>query len=139
MIERLDRELKNITSAVEAQCTSSVWDPKTKTLSLKYQLLNSSNDIITGPLKMRIVQLESDLGVPRLISANGKYGGGAMLNLLNVIPPKGLLPGETTKPQQLQVRFDRVNQLNGINQRDVVRMKIRVYGNRLSLNDKDTQ
>ncbi len=124
---------ENITSALEVQYTSSVWNPRTKTVSLQYQLLNTSRDTIDGPLKMRIVQLESDLGVPTVVFANGRNGGaGTVLDLLRAIPPSGLGPGQTSLPQRLLVKFDHVKQLRRIDQRDVVHMKVKVYGRRRS-------
>jgi len=128
--------LENVSSALELQYISSVWNPRKKTLSLEYQFLNTSSDTINSPLKVRIMQLESDLGVPTLVSTNGVYGhAGTVLDLSTVIPSGGLAPGQTTSSKKLSVKFAKVNQLGGIEGRDVLiegrdvlHMKIIVYG-----------
>jgi hypothetical protein len=124
-------QLENVTSALEFQYTSSVWNPKTKIVSLEFHLLNTSDRLIEGPLKVRIVRLESDLGMPMLVLTDGSSGGpGTVLDLSRMISPGGLAPGQITKSQKLRVKFDKVSQLRGIQQRDIVHMKLKVYGTR---------
>jgi hypothetical protein len=123
--------LENITSALEIQYTSSVWNPRTKTVSLEYQFLNTSHDTIAGPLKVRVVQLESDLGRPTLIFPDGRFGvAGSAFDVSHAIPSGGLAPGQTSKPQKLKVKFDRLSELPGERRQDVVHMKMMMFGAR---------
>lgn len=125
-------KLEDVTSTLEIQFTSSVWESRTKTVSLEYQLLNTSRDTIVGPLKLRIVRLESDLGVPTLVFGPGRSDrGGTVLDLSHTIPRNGLRSGHTSMPQKLVVKFDNVNQLTDAN-KDIVHMKVKAYGRLLS-------
>jgi hypothetical protein len=121
--------LENVTSAVEVQYTSSVWNPRTKSVFLRYQLLNTSKDtIIMRPLKLKVTQLESDLGTPILL-ANGRASQiGTVLDLSRTIPRTGLAPGQTCKPQVLKVRLGGVNTWRSGQQGNVVHMKVMLYG-----------
>lgn len=121
--------LANITSRVEVQFTSSIWDPRTKTLSWAYRLMNTTTDTILGPLKLRIVQLSSDLGVPTLVLDGGRGGGaGTIIDLSHALAGGCLPPGQVTPPQRLQVRLTEVHGALGPRARDLVHMRVKVYG-----------
>jgi len=125
--------LANVTSAVEVQFTSSVWDARTRTLSWEYQLLNTTKDTIAGPLKMQIVQLKSHLGMTTLVLDRGRGGGvGTVIDLSHALAGGHLLPGQVTPPQRLRVRLDKLVEvpddigiLGGL---DLVHMEVKLYG-----------
>jgi hypothetical protein len=125
--ETLLASLSDITSALELQFTSSVWDPKTRTIALEYQLLNTSNDTIVGPVKIQVTALTSEVGVPSLW-ADGKLVGrtGSIVNISRTIPSGGLLPGQTSLPQRLSVKLERAIEVPSVQ----VDMRVRVYGSR---------
>jgi hypothetical protein len=120
--------LENLTSAIEFQYTSSVWNSKTRTISLEYRMLNTSRDTIRRPLKLRIVRLESDLGVPTLLLGQTSTGETAtILDLSRALPASGLAPGQATLPQAMRVKLDDVVDVLDWNQRDIVHLNMQVY------------
>jgi len=123
--------LDNITSAIEVQFTSSVWDARTRTISWAYQLMNTTKDTIVGPVKMRITKLSSDLGAPTLVPDRGRSGGaGTTIDLSHALTGGRLLPGQTTPRQRLQVRVDDLRDTLGRGASDLVHMQVKVYGRR---------
>lgn len=123
--------LENVTSAIEFQYTSSVWDAKTRMLSLEYQLLNTSRDTIVGPLKLRIVRLESDLGVPTLLLGRASTGGtGTILDVSHTVPATGLAPGQAISPQTMKVTLDEIIDILDNPQRDVLHLTMHAYATR---------
>ncbi len=123
--------LQNVTSALELQYTASEWNRRQKTLSLEYQFLNTSEDTILVPFKIKILTLESDLGTPELaFTRNQTVRPGTILNLSHLIPKGGLAPGATTRPQRLRVKFNKINDLFGESEKAVLEMQIKVFGTR---------
>jgi len=123
--------LTNVTSAVEVQFTSSVWDARTRKIAWEYRLMNTSPDTIRGPLKLRIVQLSSDFGVPTLLLERGRTGGpGTIIDLSAALVSGRLLPGQTTPPQRLRARLDDLRETLALGASDLVHMQVRVYGSR---------
>ncbi len=126
--------LANVTSMIEVQVTSSVWDARTRTLSWEYQLLNTTKDTIVGPLRMRIVQLKSHVGMPMLVLDRGRGGGvGTVIDLSHALAGGHLLPGQTTPPHRIRVRLDELvevpEDISGIlGGLDLVHMEVKVYG-----------
>jgi len=121
-------ESDNITPSLEFQCISSTWNPAAQTLSLRYRFLNTSSDILSGPVEMRITHLDSNLGVPTLVFDQAHGRAGTVLDLSHTIPREGLRAGQTSIPQKLIVKFDKVRQLSGADAKDVLHMKVMVYG-----------
>lgn len=119
--------LNNVTSRLEFQYTLSVWNPRTSTVSLRYQILNTSQDTIVLPLKLRVATLTSDLGVPSLILEGGRTGrAGSILEVSHVLPSGKLPPGRTTREASLQVKLDEVIDL-GEGSRDVGHLVLKAY------------
>jgi hypothetical protein len=122
--------LKNISSALEAQYVSSAWDPRTGILSWEHRFLNTSTDTIFGPLRLRITRLESDLGIPSLLFADGRKGwAGSVIDFPSTIASNGLAPGAMTATQRLQVKLDDVRDwLLGPQRGDVLHVYMKAYG-----------
>ncbi len=100
-------DLDNVTSQLELQYTGSVYDSKSRTLSLEYQLLNTSVDtVVTGPLKLRVLSMSSFIGLPKIELPNGGEGHmGSVIDISSAIPSEGLLPGKTTTAQHMTLHF----------------------------------
>src|SRR5205814_866280 len=58
--------LEEISQSVTLEFSKPRWDRGTGTLSVPAQLMNTSNDTVEGPVKVRVVSLESELGVPEI-------------------------------------------------------------------------
>lgn len=122
--------LDTLTRAFEFQVTSSVWDPSTETVTLVYQLLNTSADTIDAPIMARLARVESHLGNPTLmLDSGGRTWSGTILDLSDKVPAGGLAPNQTTLPQQLRFVLDNVNGLFNPD-RDILHLKIEIYGKR---------
>jgi hypothetical protein len=126
--------LENVTSLLELQYTSSVYDAASRTVLLQYRLLNTSSDTITGPVRMRITALDSDLGAPR-IGDRGTHdealgGTTEIVDVSDAIPAAGLAPGMVTTVRSLRVRFTEISDMLGKGRLwgDVLRFDSVVYG-----------
>jgi hypothetical protein len=118
---------------VQLRYTSSVYDPATHRIRLGLQLVNTSRDTIVGPLKVRLLHLDSDLGPPRLQAAegDGRASSAPIVDLTPTLRLGRLNPGDTTSTRMLtwEIRpFE--TRLRGAYARDVVRFDARVFGHR---------
>jgi hypothetical protein len=103
-------QMNNVSSFLEMQSTSSVWDAATQTLTVEYRFLNTSEETVAGPLIMRITRLRSDLGRPVLRGAGIRQRGtGAVVDLDGLIPEAGLAPGQTSGTKRISIGFDPFN------------------------------
>ena len=72
-------ELEDVSGMVKLQMSRPVFDRKTGLITAKAQLKNISKDPIRGPVKVRVLTLESEMGVPEITNAdNGLTGTGAI-------------------------------------------------------------
>jgi hypothetical protein len=122
--------LENISKLVELQYTKSVYDAVARTLALEFQLLNTSNETIIGPLKMRLLGISSDLGSPEVVMSDKRTAGpGAAIDLSSSLPPGGLPPGATSRMSALTLRFlPGQVVLNPRGNTDIARLRARVFG-----------
>lgn len=88
--------LDDITDSVEATVVHSTFDIHTGNLSTVLRLTNVSKQTIRPPLKLRILDLRSDVGSLQSISAqNGVHADGAILDLSDLLPG-GILKNDGT-------------------------------------------
>jgi hypothetical protein len=72
-------DLKDISKSVSLELSKPVFDRARGTLTANAQLKNISKGTVEGPVKVRVLTLESELGVPEITNAdNGKAGSGAI-------------------------------------------------------------
>jgi hypothetical protein len=72
-------DLKDISKSVTLELSKPDFDRVKGTLSVSARLKNISKDTVEGPVKVRVLTLESDLGVPEITNAdNGQGGTGAV-------------------------------------------------------------
>jgi hypothetical protein len=72
-------DLKDISKSVTLELSKPDLDRVKGTLSVSARLKNISKDTVEGPVKVRVLTLESDLGVPEITNAdNGQDGTGAV-------------------------------------------------------------
>ncbi len=85
-----------------------------------------------GPVKVRVLTLESEIGVPEIINAdNGENGTGAVYDFSNVIPKGGLLSMKLSAPKTLTFRMSDLYPLGqGRDFRySLLNLDVRVLGN----------
>jgi len=78
------------------------YDRQSDTITIIARMRNTSESVLHGPIKARVVGLYSDLAIPRVIDAdNGAKGTGAVWDFTATLRDGELAPGETSKPRQL--------------------------------------
>jgi hypothetical protein len=127
-------ELPDITDEVTLEPRSTSYDRATGALTLTASLRNTSTDTVRAPVKVRVIALTSELGVPRVVGAdNGVTTIGAIWDLSSTVPPVGLLPDSTTAPRTLTFRLSDVRPIRPKRSRGfasgLVDFRIRVFAN----------
>jgi hypothetical protein len=122
--------LENVTPLLELQYTSSAYDATAHTVTLDYTLLNTSTDTIVGPLKLRLVALDSDLGTPTLLLPGNRVGrAGTVIDLTDALKDGVLQPSQRTASRRVRVRLDPIADVMG-RRRDIVRFDAKAYATR---------
>ena len=82
-------------------------------LSATFQLTNISEQTIIGPLKLRILNMESDLGAPQILNAENHVSGfGAVLDLSDSFAgPVVLQPHQQSSGKVLEFKIDHLGPL----------------------------
>jgi hypothetical protein len=99
-------EFEDITDKLTIEAESTGYDRTTNTLTLTAKLKNTSKDVIRGPLKVRVISLKSQLGIPAIVDAeNGQSGIDALWDFSGTIPVNGLAPDAMGRPRALTFRL----------------------------------
>lgn len=123
--------LEDISPAVTMELSNPILDQATGTLSVSAQLMNKSKDTVETPLKVRVVSLESEFGVPEITNAgNGEKGTGAVWDFSSEVAAGKLESMGLSAPKTLTFRLSDLRPLrSGKDFRsDVVHLHARVYG-----------
>jgi hypothetical protein len=73
---------------------------------------NLSDDTLAGPLKLRVLDLNSELGVAEFINADeGGKGEGAVFDLTPLVEGGELKPHATTKPKRIRIQMAELDAL----------------------------
>jgi hypothetical protein len=127
-----------ISSKVKVEIDNVALDETTSQLSFTIRLQNISQETITGPLKMRIINLVSELWTPVIINAdNGLSGNGAILEFSGK-PPNGVLgAAELSAEKKLELKlldfkpFSSIQEWRG----SLIRFDVRIFARSSSLAD----
>jgi hypothetical protein len=106
-------ELEDVSKSMVVRYSKPDLDRKTGRLTMTVQLRNISKDTLEGPMKMRVLNMESEIEVPQITNAdNDQNGTGEVwdfssrlpedkLDSMNLSAPKPApcLPGRSLKPQ----------------------------------------
>jgi hypothetical protein len=124
--------LDDVTPNVELRYrdVKTSWNGNAATLTISFVVANRGKDTIKGPLEMRITSVASDIGTPTLqISGAEDAGIGTVVDLTNVLPRAGLLPGRETERRTLSIvvtGIDRSRVAAGMD--GIARFSTRIYG-----------
>jgi hypothetical protein len=89
-------ELDDISKSVAIDMTNVSFDRGSGTLTMYAQVRSISKTTIQGPVKVRVLTMESQMGVAEITNAdNGERGTGAVFDF------SGLMPGDTLGTKQL--------------------------------------
>jgi hypothetical protein len=120
-----------VTPLLKIRATSSVWHPETKKITLAYMMKNTSKDTITGPFKLRITGLSSDLGYAAFGPGDSIRADGAVKDITSSLPSGRLAPGETSPEIRMEVPLDSLYDLRGPSTyRDALRFTAKVFANK---------
>jgi hypothetical protein len=94
---------QDLTQKLRLQFTNVKFDAVKNTATVEAYLVNTSNGPIRGPMKLRFLSLQSEMGDVKLIdSANACQRSGAIVNVDREIPTGKLEPGAQTGAIRLQ-------------------------------------
>ena len=97
---------------VKVEISSTVLDRGSGVLSAGLRLKNVSQQTIKAPLKMRILRMSSEFGVPKITDAeNGLTGNGAILNLSDLLAGNVLKPNDETVVKLLRFKLDNLGSI----------------------------
>lgn len=98
--------LDDVTSLIALEVSRTQYDPSTQTTTLTVALTNTSQQTVTGPLKVRVISLTSTSGVPRVVGAdNGEVSAGAVWDFTRLLVDNRLGPRETTKARTFVIQM----------------------------------
>ncbi|HEY7114363.1 MAG TPA: sialidase family protein [Thermoanaerobaculia bacterium] len=98
--------LDDVSDAIELRTLATDYDRKSNRLSVKVRLKNTSNQTLQGPLKLRLIDLSSQLGQPRAENSdNGISGSGAVWTIGGGAAGGSLGPGQESSDQELTFRI----------------------------------
>lgn len=94
--------MTDVSDKVTLEATPPAYDARTGRLTMTAVLKNTSKDTIHGPVKVRVIAVDSDLGRAAISGAdNGRPGPGAVWDLSPLIEGGVLRPDERSAPRQL--------------------------------------
>jgi hypothetical protein len=106
-------ELEDISKSVTLQLSKSSFDRAKSTLTMTAQLKNTSKDTIQAPVKVRVLTLESALGVAEITNAdNGQNGTGAVWDFTPQVSGGTLGSMQLSSPRTLTFRITDVRPLS---------------------------
>ncbi len=94
--------LQDVTPKLSLSVANTRYERSTNQLTFLVSLKNTSKDTVRAPLKLRVLQLKSDIGVPALVGGdNGRPGAGAILDFSPLLHHGVLLPDSASDAKRL--------------------------------------
>jgi hypothetical protein len=98
--------LRDVSDSVELAVLSNSWDAKAGAVKMQVRLRNTSKTAIRGPVKIRVITLDSDFGNPAITgSTNGMAGPGAIFDLTALLPGGVLEPNAVSGIRDLTIHL----------------------------------
>lgn len=123
--------LDDVSKSVTLELSNASLDRRNGALSMTARLRNTSKETIEGPVKVRVLTLESELGVPEITNAdNGEHGTGAVWDFSDTLSGP-LLPAQTSSPKMVTFRMADIRPLTAgrAYKNGLLHVETRVYGN----------
>jgi hypothetical protein len=124
-------DLKDISKSVTLELSKPDFDRVKGTLSVSARLKNISKDTVEEPVKVRVLTLESDLGVPEITNAdNGQDGTGGVWDFTPQLSGAPLATMKLSAPRTLTFRVSDLRPLAPGKdfKRGVLNLETRVFG-----------
>jgi len=98
--------LEDVTARVRVDLEKTTYDRRTNQLTVIARLKNTSKDAMLAPVKVRVIRIASDVGVPVLVgSDNGQAGPGAVLDFSGLLRNGMLLPDSSCEAKRVVFRL----------------------------------
>ena len=121
--------LTDVTACLELALANPRYDRRQDIVSVDVRLKNISPRTVLGPLKMRVMKVQSELGNPEILgAANGEKGPGAIFDFEAVLK---LIPQEISPVKKLEFRLSRLRPIRrGKNdfRFGIIDLNARIYG-----------
>jgi hypothetical protein len=105
--------LDDISKSVALDLANGSFDRKTGTLTFRAQLRNTSEHTVVDPVKVRVLSLESVLGIAEITNAdNGQNGTGAVWDFSSLLPGGTLESLKVSTPRTLTFHLSDVRSLS---------------------------
>ncbi len=99
-------ELDDLAPKIAFVVSNTRFDRLRNEVTVTAKLRNVSKDTLRGPVKVRLVRLRSELGVPAVVGAeNGVAGPGAVWDFTPALPGGALVPAAESSGKQLTFRL----------------------------------
>jgi hypothetical protein len=122
-------DLEDISSFVTLRLSKPAFDRRTDTITMTAQLQNFSKDTVVGPVKVRVLTLESEFGIPEIVNAdNDQSGTGAVWDLTAQLLEGELSPMAVSAPKTLTLRLRDLRTLGQGLESNLVDVDVRVLG-----------
>ena len=99
------------TSKFSLQFAHKHYDPKTKTVTVDAYLLNTSNETVQGPVRLRFASLRSRAGAVTVGDGRGKAAGSGAVIAWQSLPHEGLKPSAVAGPEHLEFHVPGLSEL----------------------------
>ena len=106
--------LDDISSKVTLDLVNAVFDRAKQMVTVDAYLVNTSKDVISGPVKVRALTLQSEVGIATAANPdNQETGRGAIWDFTDTLQREVLNPGERSRAKRMDFRLLGVPELDG--------------------------
>ncbi len=100
-------QLVDVSSSVEVAIVSTDYDRLSSNVTVGVTVKNSSAEAIHGPLKLRLVNMSSNVGNPTVVNADNQFSqAGAVWDVSSLLNQNILKPNQSSAVKQLIFRLD---------------------------------
>ncbi len=103
----------DVTAKLSLQFANRNFDSKTKTVAVDAYLLNTSNEALQGPFRLRFVSLRSRTGAVTMGDGRDNGSGSGVVIAWPALPAEGLKPHSSSGPEHLEFHVPGLSELKG--------------------------
>ena len=105
--------LDDVSGKLTLSITNAEFDRARGTISAEVSVENNSDEIVRGPVWVRVLSFRSGIGIPELTAgASPSPTGGALLDYTRLLPGAAIAPGQRSTPRKLEVRIRKIGSLH---------------------------
>jgi hypothetical protein len=92
----------DVTGKVAVEYSNTNYDPRSGNISFDATLINTSKDQISGPIKLRLIDLDAGTGTAQVVNADNHMNRPGAVWDLTGSAPNGLKPGDKSGKKRLE-------------------------------------